>query len=230
MVDPLVSGPTVQTDLSCLLPKHTIVDFTKALVTGAFLEQARTHLPEWTLAMSEDIYSRYLVSPVRDQKTGDAALCGSSLGAFGGFLCEEYREHDFRLGRYNCQKFLRTHFALPKTALLFKNWVNSPQYSPAFETFDSQGNCFLPIIPLVGPSVTTPEPLPAWPSGAFRPKSEQIYDLLEQRIEAIYEHAVQELGWCARTYLRIAWLKERGELYRLVRENIEQELQTKNLY
>lgn len=37
--------------------------------------------------------------------------CGS-LDGFGGFFSREFREHDFQLGRKNCQSFLRNYFCL----------------------------------------------------------------------------------------------------------------------
>lgn len=37
-------------------------------------------------------------------------IASGSLGGFGGFFKKEFREHDFFLGRKNCQSFLRKHF------------------------------------------------------------------------------------------------------------------------
>ncbi len=35
------------------------------------------------------------------------ALATDCSGGFGGFLSQSFRDHDFQLGRRNCQKFLR---------------------------------------------------------------------------------------------------------------------------
>ena len=58
-----------------------------------------------------------MIAPKRDAPPPEARTrahlaCGS-VGGFGGFLCEDFRAHDFQLGRRNCQQFLRTTFALP---------------------------------------------------------------------------------------------------------------------
>ena len=50
--------------------------------------------------------------PPPEARTRSHLACGS-VGGFGGFLSEDFRAHDFQLGRRNCQQFLRTTFALP---------------------------------------------------------------------------------------------------------------------
>jgi hypothetical protein len=62
--------------------------------------------------------SRFMVAP-SDEVEGtqvylDAALQCGSLGAFGGFFEKGFRQHDFALGRRNCQQFLRKYFVLPE--------------------------------------------------------------------------------------------------------------------
>lgn len=73
-------------------------------------------------------YSRFMIAPRRkellnkDRETGkkyfrqidgsDAIACGS-LEGFGGFIDQSFREHDYLLGRFNCQHFLQKRFGLP---------------------------------------------------------------------------------------------------------------------
>ncbi len=67
--------------------------------------------------MDGSSFSRFAIAPSdpeSDQKGKPALQCGS-LGAFGGFLCRDFRKHDFLLGRRNCQQFLREHFAVLET-------------------------------------------------------------------------------------------------------------------
>ncbi len=73
-------------------------------------EQARFKPNELSLAMNKDIFSRSLIAPSKDDIYGDKALASSSLGAFGGFLYEKFRQHDFQLGRKNAQSFLKKQF------------------------------------------------------------------------------------------------------------------------
>jgi len=73
--------------------------------------------------------------------TGSAALAGSALSSFAGFLSSAYRHHDFMLGRRNCQQFLRAHFGPAPGATVAGSAM---------------------IIPLVG-SAARDQPQPAWP-------------------------------------------------------------------
>src|SRR5215468_4691013 len=85
----------------------------------ALVDQARFKSSDLIAAADPKIYSRYLVSPSRGQpkpaspnERAQPDLACGLLYAFGGFLDEQFREHDFQLGRRNCQKFLRDHFRL----------------------------------------------------------------------------------------------------------------------
>lgn len=55
--------------------------------------------------------TRSLVIPTNENNKEYPIACGS-LGGFGGFFSKEFREHDFFLGRKNCQSFLRKHFSI----------------------------------------------------------------------------------------------------------------------
>ena len=64
------------------------------------------------------------------------------LAAFGGFHHEEFREHDYLLGRRNCQRLLARHFNLPDTNPLFDSWRDDPTLSKSFvvnETVQDEG-------------------------------------------------------------------------------------------
>ncbi len=55
--------------------------------------------------------TRGLIIPRNEHNKEFPIACGS-LGGFGGFFSKEFREHDFFLGRKNCQSFLRKHFGI----------------------------------------------------------------------------------------------------------------------
>lgn len=69
------------------------------------------------LARHDDIYSRFLIVPSRSDRDGKSAIASATLGGFGGFFDRNFRIHDFELGRRNCQRFLRTHFGIPVSAI-----------------------------------------------------------------------------------------------------------------
>jgi len=73
--------------------------------------------------------------------------CGS-LDGFGGFFSREFREHDFLLGRKNCQSFLRNYFCIPiskaETMAVFEGWDAEDERHKRFYSEPAKG---YPIIP-----------------------------------------------------------------------------------
>lgn len=71
-------------------------------------------------AFSKEDFSRFMIAPRRRRKVmneeqdpildGSEAIACGALDGFAGFFDKRFREHDFYLGRANCQAFLRKHF------------------------------------------------------------------------------------------------------------------------
>src|SRR5215467_10604809 len=146
----------------------------------ALVDQARFKSSDLIAAADPKIYSRYLISPSRGKPkptSPDAAAppdlaCGL-LYAFGGFLDEQFREHDFQLGRRNCQKFLKDHFRLHP---------DNPVFGRSGST-GSPEDARLPIIPLVGTAAVEVKQAP-WPTIT----EETLADLrtaLERRLDPL---------------------------------------------
>ncbi|HEX3484183.1 MAG TPA: hypothetical protein VHT51_03925, partial [Micropepsaceae bacterium] len=163
-------------------------------VLSALIAGGRFSTADRDLFASEDVYSRFLVNAIRpidpppatasadpslDAWTGGDALATAGLAAFGGFLQREFREHDFILGRRNCQNFLRAHFVLDAKNHLFDGWTNDQR-----QNFGKGLNGFLPIIPLM-PPVADEIAVPHWPRNAFDIQS--IHDLLKTRLQKLVE-------------------------------------------
>jgi hypothetical protein len=110
------------------------------------------------------VFSRFLLTAsgttAQGWQVGETAIAGSGLGAFAGFLHEDLRRHDYLLGRANCQRFLKSDFALDAENPLFAQWT--PQQRAQFAVRDASGRDFLPIIPLMA-AVAGAEPDPPWP-------------------------------------------------------------------
>ncbi len=87
------------------------------LIIGVLKDNAQFDLDLLDSIQNPEIYSRFMVAPVRnDESTGqpyETALASSKLGAFAGFFSVKFRDHDYRLARYNTSRFLEYHFALP---------------------------------------------------------------------------------------------------------------------
>ena len=99
----------------------------------------------------EDNYSRYIIAPVNERPIpteGETAIACGALGGFSGFLDRRFREHDFYLGRRNCQRFLRNHLAVPVDAKneIIEFGYDSSGLKDEF-SFEEEGVHYLPVIP-----------------------------------------------------------------------------------
>ncbi len=153
-VDPPPTGPL---GLVEALPK----------LVAAMIQNARFKPSELLLALDETIYSRFVVAPRRTEgrASSEWALASGVLGAFGGFLSEKFRNHDYRLGRRNCQEFLRRSFALYASNPIVRDW--SADAIRAHEFRDREGDtgperAFRPLIPLFGKAAVEVA-RPGWP-------------------------------------------------------------------
>jgi hypothetical protein len=150
-----------------------------------------------------EAFHRFMIAPQRDPapdaRTRSQLACGA-LGGFGGFLSSEFRAHDFQLGRRNCQKFLKTIFALPddegnRNPLFAAGWteeardhyrmVEGPDgLDRPRGTAPVQGDkVYLPIIPLWG-SAAEEVPLMDWPRHD-REQLRRLRSQVENRLHAV---------------------------------------------
>ena len=152
--------------------------------------------------LNSDIYNRYLVAPKRTEKSGAGvvsvvggeALCAEGMGAFMGFLCRDFREHDFMLGRRNCQAFLTGTLTLSTSNPVFQGgpYPEVPAKLKAGECpAPADGQC--PIIPLFG-SAAEVQPLLPWPTGKFKPDDPKFQSQLHARVVALLSHFGEYLG------------------------------------
>lgn len=183
MVDPFIEPGALGPDRD--------VDLLKVFMTmvSAMKNQVRFTPRDRALIQSKDVYSRFLVAPSRREVKGSGAIASGGLGAFMGFFSEEYRHHDFMLGRRNCQYFLQASFTLPKSNPVFKGaW--SHQVGDRYR--DRESNDHLQIIPCVGPCAVA-EPRPAWPAKKFEYGS-NLQDLVEERTERFVSEVLARLS------------------------------------
>jgi len=218
-----------------------------ALFAG-LVNQARFKPEELELAVRPDVYSRFLIEPVRYDGSGlnemeYAIACGSVVG-FGGFLSEKFRRHDYQLGRRNCQQFLRKHFVLPETNHLFRPPWWSPEAKDVHRVYWSRDGKevrpfnhivenddvpHLPIIPLVD-DASDPVPSPTWPEYSVEELVE-LQRLLHRRLDRVVGRLVEQSvsGVWTRALLRMAWRLERGKFERWILEQIRSDLEVRDL-
>jgi hypothetical protein len=127
-------------------------------------------------------YSRFMIAPRRklmrnrDKETGkiyftqldgsDAIACGS-LEGFGGFIDKEFREHDYRLGRFNCQHFLQKRFGFiydrandkPEGDFISKCYMDTSRRKHYSIASDKSAST-LPFIPDIDPFGAEPSCVP----------------------------------------------------------------------
>ena len=133
---------------------------------SAFKAQTRFKQIDLTLAEAEDVYSRFMIAPSRNGIKGSKAVASGGLSGFLGFFCEDYRMHDYMLGRENCQRFLRDWFVLPSDNALFCSWPQAALECDDFRSRSSHREGHRQIIPLVG-KAAEPQKLDKWPAGSF---------------------------------------------------------------
>lgn len=89
---------------------------------GALRMQPLVKAPQIYAALGKRDYSKFMIAPkrkrlgaqgkiVKEWNGADAIACGM-LGGFGGFLDKKFREHDYELGRFNCQRFIQKWFGI----------------------------------------------------------------------------------------------------------------------
>ncbi|MGR8929404.1 MAG: patatin-like phospholipase family protein, partial [Gammaproteobacteria bacterium] len=114
---------------------------------SAWKNQARYDSRDLLLAGDSNVFSRFMITAQRDGEVrGSRAIATACASAFGGFLERRFRQHDFLLGRKNCQDFLKNTFHLPVENELVKNWATANPNSPMII---NEGRC-VQLIPLYG--------------------------------------------------------------------------------
>lgn len=112
---------------------------------SAMTAQMRAKPVEYRAAIEMVDASQYIISPSREihdnngnivgDPFGVTAIACGTLAGFGGFLSKEFRIHEYYLGRYNCEIFLRDYFTVPAEALE-KNPIFREGYSTVADRED----------------------------------------------------------------------------------------------
>lgn len=165
--------------------------FSLSRLAGTLVNQARFKAEELIAAADETVFSRFLISPRRwtpeGVKTGGEAIASGLLGGFGGFALEAFRDHDYQLGRRNCQQFLREAFVLHKENNVVAGWVKNVEPTPQDERFSvptgPQDHVTVRIIPLYG-TAACPVPKPHWPQMTVQ-KVDELTNLLDARLQPL---------------------------------------------
>ncbi|MGH6838113.1 MAG: hypothetical protein ACREDT_04810, partial [Methylocella sp.] len=173
-------------------PASDIVGVLSTLLP-ALIDQVRFKPREIILAADPKHGSRYLIGPSRiasDGKEQRYGIASGLLSGFGGFVARSFRDHDFQLGRRNCQRFLQDAFALPPENEIIRCWIEGAgaRSRPAFKAIPSQDMPdAYPAIPLFG-TAKAEVVLPAWPR-----ISQARFDILQTRIAERFDAVAPRL-------------------------------------
>jgi predicted acylesterase/phospholipase RssA len=187
-----------------------------AALISAWKNQARFRPVDLWLAARSDVFSRQMIAPSRDGRSGDQPkLAGAPLGGFFGFFHRDYRMHDYQLGRHNCRSFLRRHFAVPVDNVVVKHWAMAEDGGPTplaravmREHGLAEDGGKVPLVwlaphlrvPAEGGKDAAPEP--AWPTrGGFDPQ--QLRPALQKRIGKVAAMLGKEIGGVLGTAARL---------------------------
>jgi hypothetical protein len=171
---------------------------------NAITQQLRAKPSTLIDAMSGEKAGQYLIAPTRPVRSGPAAgtkidgskaiACGAMDG-FSGFMHKEFRIHDYYLGRYNCEMFLRNYFTIPAEHL-DAHPVFGEGYAMAdrdrFRSFRKDAYQIIPIFSTYEPGYY---PMPVFRSGTQWPMVEEkiierYTGAIRKRVEGVIMNAV----------------------------------------
>jgi len=213
-------------------------------VIMSLVYQARMKPADVALAYAENVFSRFLIAPVRRDSAGkrivgQEAIAAGALGGFAGFVDSRFLQHDFQLGRYNAHVFLAKHLAIPRSAQnpLFAGWKDGDhvaRYGFRNDSDPTDQEIYLPIIPLMDRLRNNPPTQPEWPK---LPAPPELKDAIEARLQSVYEIIKSQVtpdSWWKRalmsSYLWLGWrLYARGAIRDAANEAIQKALSKRGL-
>lgn len=179
--------------------------------------------------------------PISKAYDGSAAIACGSLGGFGGFLDKRFREHDFFLGRLNCQSFLRKHFRIKSDGEnSIENAVTLAYSEKSKKIFQTEcGADYVPIIPEINllieqtrlsneNSPLTPDELysklvlPKYNMNIFNNSKVKVLGRIWTIIDSMMK--TNNLSWIARKYIQFGFWSTKNSLFDKISEIISKEL------
>ncbi len=200
------------------MPAETLL----SLMTGflaAVVNQSRIQGENLKLIPEADVASRWIIAP-NAVVPNTEPLAGSLLQAFGGFVAQIFREHDYQLGRRNCQWFLRSHFGLPWDNTIMKQYSLSRTaqdrldaqfgFAAAKDEGGMQKRLFplIPVLPELAPEIVVTR------NAIDQDRLRALGDLALDRLKRVAKALLNENGggMFSDVALNAAWLFVKGKL------------------
>lgn len=244
MIDPF---PNKDSDMEEENPKRDIVSVAKGMFK-ALRNQVMFNQDGILEALELNDRTKFLIEPVRKTMVQGAMtrvkndLASAPFSGFAGFIDKSFRQHDYHLGRQNCQTFLRYYFGVPEKDI--QGRLNDQPHNQAFERFyfnesqfDSASKKLYPIIPdmrLLKATVNLGDTAtygidakleyPVYPSITQSELEKKYKKLMVKRLEKVSNALVSNF------WFNIAnWLFLRKKLYNGVEDMIVKELKDAEL-
>jgi uncharacterized protein (DUF697 family) len=199
-------------------------------LVSTLINQSRIQGENILLTASPDIFTRWAISPSIEDTTRKA-LASAALGAFGGFLAKEFRDHDYQLGRRNCQWFLKQHFRLPLDNVVIKDYALSERARQKFVRTLPDGSSDIGIIPLLSPLDPDTNPIPEVKVKISRERLVPIVDAVADRLKLVSSRLLLgvDSGWLKELGFGAVWLILGGKLKRTLLTKLRTDLARQDL-
>ncbi len=222
-------APFLSTPVFNLNPPANDLGTVLGSLIDTLVNQSRIQGENIKLTQDPNVYSRWAISPSIDDTTRNA-LASACLGAFGGFLAKEFRDHDYQLGRRNCQWFLKQHFALPTGNVVIAGYAPSEKILQRFATALPDGSRTLPLIPLLGELDPDVNPIPEVHVKISQERLPPIVDAAMERLKLVGSRLMNGGGnWLRGVGLGVGWLLAEREIKRALLTKVGFELGRQNL-
>jgi hypothetical protein len=227
LIDPFPTVTNASQDNTYTEPKRYTLTQQALKLVDAFRNQS-AFKQEDLLNSFEMEENKYLIYPAKRRYY---YLASGEIGGFSGFLKKSFREHDYQLGRKNCQAFLRYYFGEDieklKTmtdANLTSKQVEKWRYNVNFGKKGKEEKWKFPLIPDMlmlnpeAPEIASPEY-----DGLTTDEMKAITGSIDVRIEKIVEAtypSLIEMGKSANGFVGFGMKILKGFIKRKIRESV----------
>jgi hypothetical protein len=191
------------------------------------INQSRIQGENIKLTQDPKVYTRWAISPSIDETTRNA-LASAALGAFGGFLAKEFRDHDYQLGRRNCQWFLKRHFGVPFNNVVVQQYAPKREFLGQYGVPLEDGSHGMALIPLLGSlNDEIPEVDVKIPQDRLLP----IADAASERLKLVASRLLlgEHGSWLKGLGFKAVWLAAEGSIKNALLKRLGYDLARQNL-
>lgn len=184
---------------------------------GVLVNQSRIQGENLKLSADPNVASRWVIAPTTAMP-GAEPLAGALMSAFGAFVSLVFREHDYQLGRRNCQKFLTSYFGLPWNNVVLRQYTLSQQTKDRLDStygFPAEGNPQVRLCPLVPVLPSLRAEIAVTRDSIHHSELVPLADMAVDRAKRVAKALVSQYGsgFFSGIAFNAAWLFVKGKLH-----------------